>query len=132
MVITGVMVRRFLTASCFLLGFPVANFGQQSATSLQSQQASPPTDKKDPNKTDQKKEPEPLFGGKLGIKSSSNTKETAAMGFNGIDPSGKVDAKMLATTPSAEHEAKAKQLVAMIPSPSDLAAFLREGGLKSK
>ena len=106
----------------------MSGFGQQQA---QPQQAAKPNEKKD-QKQEPKKEPAPLFGGKLGIKSSSNTKETATMGFNGIDPSGKVDAKMLAATPSAEHEAKAKQLAAMMPNAVDLAAFLREGGLKSK
>lgn len=130
MVLTGPLARKLLSAGCFLLGVSLATFGQQSASSLQS----PPAEKKDKKETkaDPKKEPAPLFGGKLGIKSSSSSKESAAMGFNGIDPSGKVDAKMLATTPSAEHEAKAKQLAALAPTAADLATFLQEGGLKSK
>ncbi len=131
----GLTLRRFLPAGCLLMLLPVAALGQQSGSPPQSPQAgekkaSP--DKKDPNKPEPKKEPAPLFGGVLGIKSSSNTKETAAMGFNGVDPSGKVDAKMLATSASAEHEAKAKHLAAMTPSAVDLTAFLLEGGLKSK
>lgn len=128
----GLTLRRFLPAGCLLMLLPVAALGQQSASPPQSSDKKASQDKKDPNKPEPKKEPAPLFGGVLGIKSSSNTKETAAMGFNGVDPSGKVDAKMLATSASAEHEAKAKHLAAMTPSAVDLAAFLQEGGLKSK
>lgn len=114
---------RLLAMACLLLGATLANFGQQTQA----------TDKdRKEQKKEQKKEPAPLFGGKMGIKSSSQTKETASLGFNGIDPSGKVDAKMMATTPSAEHQAKAKQLSAMVPNTTDLAAFLKDGGLKSK
>ena len=126
--LTELNPRRLFALVCLLAGTSISGFGQQPA---QPQQAAKPNEKKD-QKQEPKKEPAPLFGGKLGIKSSSNTKETATMGFNGIDPSGKVDAKMLATTPSAEHEAKAKQLAAMVPNSADLAAFLKEGGLKSK
>jgi hypothetical protein len=113
------MVRKgyLFVIAALLLGASLADFGQQTQTN---------------DKKDTKKEPAPLFGGKMGIKSSSTTKETASLGFNGIDPSGKVDAKMLATTPSAEHEAKAKQLAALVPAPAALADFLKEGGLKSK
>jgi hypothetical protein len=106
-------------AAAMLLGVSLANFGQDTAQ---------PQDKKD----EKKKEPAPLFGGKMKIKSSSSTKETASLGFNGIDPSGKVDAKMLATEPSAADEAKAKQLTAMIPAPAALAEFVKDGRLNSK
>ena len=54
------------------------------------------------------------------------------LGFNGIDPSGKVDQKMLATTATAADQAKVKQLSSGRPQAAELAAFLREGGLKKK
>ena len=92
--------------------------------------------KKDDNKKDApapaQPKPTPLFGGKLGIKSSDKTKESATMGFNGIDPSGKVDAKMLATSPTAADAQKLKDLAAKRPTAADLAAFLKEGGLNQK
>ncbi len=89
--------------------------------------------KEDSQKTPPKKEePAPLFGGKLGIRSSQSKKESATLGFNGIDPSGKVDAKMLATHASAADQAKVKQLTDGRPKPAELAAFLQEGGLKKK
>ena len=64
---------KLFAAAALLLGAALANFGQD---------ATQPKDKKD----DKKKEPAPLFGGKMGIKSSSGAKETASLGFNGIDP----------------------------------------------
>ena len=73
-----------------------------------------------------------MFDGKLGIRSSQKTKENASLGFNGIDPSGKVDAKMLATTPGPADQAKVQQMAKAEPSPSELQAFLKEGGLNSK
>jgi hypothetical protein len=90
-------------------------------------------DKKDapPKEAPKKKEePIPLFSGKINTVSSQKTKESATLGFNGIDPSGKVDAKMLATPASSEHEAKVKKLAELAPTPADLDVFIKEGGLK--
>jgi len=91
-------------------------------------------DKKDAQQKDappkKKEEPIPLFSGKIGATSSQKTKESATLGFNGIDPSGKVDAKMLATPATSEHETKVKKLAEMAPTPADLDAFIKEGGLK--
>src|SRR5215472_5191052 len=103
---------RIFATAALLLGASLANFGLDATRPQDKQpQDKQPQDKKD----EKKKEPAPLFGGKMGIKSSSSTRETASLGFNGIDPSGKVDAKMLATTPTPADEAKAKQLTAMVP-----------------
>jgi hypothetical protein len=79
-----------------------------------------------------KDEPAPLFGGKLGTRSSQKNKESATLGFNGIDPSGKVDAQMLATSATAEHEAKVKKMAELAPGPADLDAFIKEGGLNKR
>jgi hypothetical protein len=91
--------------------------------------------KKDENQKDapaKKEEPAPLFGGKIGTRSSQRTKENASLGFNGIDPSGKVDAKMLATSPGPADQAKVQQMANARPTPADLQAFLKEGGLNRK
>jgi hypothetical protein len=89
--------------------------------------------KKSSKESDQKaEESAPLFKKKLGYKSSQGTKESAALSFNGIDPSGKVDAKMMATTPTAANVDKATKMAANRPSDAELQAFLKEGGLNSK
>jgi hypothetical protein len=91
------------------------------------------TDKKGtPPPADQKQDSSPLFQKKLGYKSSSTTKESTTLGFNGIDPSGKVDQKMLATTPSAADQERAKGMSANQPPPAELKGFLKEGGLNAK
>ena len=74
----------------------------------------------------------PLFQKKLDVKSSKTTKESTTLGFNGIDPSGKVDQKMLATTPTAADQEKVKKMAANQPSAADLKAFLNKGGLSTK
>jgi hypothetical protein len=74
----------------------------------------------------------PLFQKKLGVKSSKTTKESTTLGFNGIDPSGKVDQKMLATTPTAEDQDKVKKMSAAKPSAADVKAFVKQGGLNTK
>lgn len=79
-----------------------------------------------------KDEPAPLFGGKLGTRSSQKNKESATLGFNGIDPSGKVDQQMLATSVTADHQAKVKKMAELAPSAADLDAFIKEGGLNKR
>ena len=81
---------------------------------------------------DKKKEPAPLFGGQIGTRSSKTTKESATLGFNGIDPSGKVDKKMLAASPTALDAAKVRNMDTSRPARTEVAAFLREGGLRTK
>jgi hypothetical protein len=101
----------------------LAIFGIAHAQDSSQQQKEPPP-KKD--------EPAPLFGGKLGTRSSQKNKESATLGFNGIDPSGKVDQQMLATSATADHQAKVKKMAELAPSAADLEAFIKEGGLNKR
>jgi len=84
-----------------------------------------------PPPTDQK-EDAPLFKNKVAVKSSNTTKASTTLGFNGIDPSGKVDEKMLATTPTSKDEDAMKKMSSNQPPPAEVKAFLKEGGLNSK
>jgi len=77
-------------------------------------------------------QPAPLFNGQLGVRSSQKSKESATMGFNGIDPSGKVERKMLAANPTAANVAQVQGMSALRPDPAVLSAFLKSGGLKAK
>lgn len=78
----------------------------------------------------QKSEPAPLFGGQLGIRSSQKTKESATLGFNGIDPSGKVDKAMMAATPGDKDRETVANLDKSRPPDSDVEKFIQQGGLK--
>jgi hypothetical protein len=99
--------------------------------SLALAQQSSDKDKKDtPPPADQNSTP--LFQKKLDVKSSKTTKESTTLGFNGIDPSGKVDQKMLATTPTAADQDRVKKMSANQPSAADLKGFLKQGGLNAK
>lgn len=91
------------------------------------QQASQPKKEAPPA---QKSEPAPLFGGQLGIRSSQKTKESATLGFNGIDPSGRVDKAMMAATPSDKDRETVANLDKSRPPDSDVEEFIQQGGLK--
>jgi hypothetical protein len=90
------------------------------------------TEKKDTPPPPADQNSTPLFQKKLDVKSSKTTKESTTLGFNGIDPSGKVDAKMLATTPTAADQDKVKKMSANQPSAAELKGFLKQGGLNTK
>jgi|HubBroStandDraft_6_1064221.scaffolds.fasta_scaffold1541079_2 hypothetical protein len=90
----------------------------------QKQPPPPPPPKQD--------QPAPLFNGQLGTKSSQKDKESATLGFNGIDPSGKVDQKMLGTPATPDTVAKAKKMTELAPGPADLLAFINDGGLNKR
>jgi len=110
-------VRPFIYWLLVLSGLLVA---QQDNT---KKEAPPPSDQK---------EDAPLFKNKLGVKSSNTTKSSTTLGFNGIDPSGKVDQKMLATSPSSKDQESMKKMSANRPAAVDVKAFLEEGGLNPK
>lgn len=117
--------------------FAFIGFAQQKQPSApQTAQPAPKQQNPQQNQPQQPQQqsakPAPLFGGQLNIKSSDRSKESATLGFNGIDPDGKVDAKMLATNASAADAAKVQAMDADRPSGDQLNAFLQEGGLKKK
>ena len=73
--------------------------------------------------------PTPLFGGSIGLKSSRQTKDSATLGFNGVDPNGQVQKAMLSASVSPADATKAQQLAQTTVAPADLAQFLQDGGL---
>jgi hypothetical protein len=73
--------------------------------------------------------PTPLFGGTIGLKSSRQTKDSATLGFNGVDPNGQVQKAMLSAAATPADAMKAQQMAQVIITPADLAQFLQDGGL---
>ena len=86
----------------------------------------------DQKKQDKDKQKGGLFQNKLGYKSSTASKESTTLGFNGIDPSGKVDKEMLAKAPTTADQEKVKLMAQNRPQANALKAFLQQGGLKEK
>jgi hypothetical protein len=120
-------MRSQLSLLAAVLVWAVVAGGQQQSTQTKqgtqsnTKQVQPP-----------QQDPAPLFGGQIGVRSSKSTKESATLGFNGIDPSGKVDKKMLGATPGAKDIAQVRNMDTVHPSRTELTAFLKQGGLKSK
>jgi hypothetical protein len=73
--------------------------------------------------------PTPLFGGTIGLKSSRQTKDSATLGFNGVDPNGQVQKAMLTAAATPVDAMKAQQVAQIAVAPADLAQFLLDGGL---
>jgi hypothetical protein len=74
-------------------------------------------------------QPAPLFGGALTIKKSSQSTDSTALGFNGLDPNGQVQSAFLNSSPSSDSEQKAQAMTNYRPTLLDLAVFQKTGGL---
>ena len=71
----------------------------------------------------------PLFKGKLGVRGSSQSKDQATLGFNGVEPNGSLQEAMLKAKPSADDEKKATYVSALSVKPEFLDGFIRRGKL---
>jgi hypothetical protein len=73
--------------------------------------------------------PTPLFGGSIGLKSSRQTKDSATLGFNGVDPNGQVQKSFLSASTTGLDAARAQQLAQVKVAPADIVQFIQDGGL---
>ena len=73
--------------------------------------------------------PQPLFGGSLNLKSSRQSKDTATLGFNGLDPNGQVQKAALNSAAGAGDTLKAEEVARYHVESSDMSAFLQDGKL---
>jgi len=115
-----------------LLAVAVFAGPQQTSQSNQDKEKQDKNLPPPPPPQQQQNQPAPLFGGQIGVKSSQKTKESASLGFNGIDPSGHVQQSMLATNATSTSTAEVKDMDAKRPTPVEVAAFIKEGGLKTR
>ncbi|HEV2022675.1 MAG TPA: hypothetical protein VGQ94_09105 [Terriglobales bacterium] len=113
-----------LLLACSSLGF--AFFPQEKKGKKKEQP-------KEEQKTDEQKkadeQPAPLFEGKGGLKSSRQTKDSAALGFNGVGPNGEIEQKVLEATPTSADLQKASELSSRKVAPDALQQFILEGQL---
>jgi hypothetical protein len=91
--------------------------GQQNPTQQQGNQ---------PNNGDK---PTPLFGGSIGLKTSRQTKDSATLGFNGVDPNGQVQKSFLTAAVTPVDTMSAQKVAQTTVAPADLVQFLQDGGL---
>jgi hypothetical protein len=129
------------------LGFsPLASF-QQQQSSQQGQQDPKQKNGQAPNKENPPpapaksnagsaptaassgEKPTPLFGGSLNIKTSRQTKDTATLGFNGVDDNGQVQKNFLASTATGDDTAKVQKLATSAVTAGELDEFIQQGGL---
>lgn len=73
-----------------------------------------------------------IFTGKITLRSSRQSQDTAAAGFKGVDDLGRVMAAALKSQPGSKDYDKVDHLAANKASPEDLRIFLREGRLRDR
>src|SRR5262249_4429113 len=78
---------------------------------------------KDKAASDDDNAPKPLFQGNLGIKSSRQGKDSAALGFNGVGEDGLPDKAKMAEPVLKTDKFSAMSLVAYGPTQEELAKF---------
>ena len=104
-----------------------------AATLAVAQQKSADTNANKQKKDKESTEPTPLFGGKkLGYKSSTNTKESTTLAFNGVEPDGRVSKTVVAATATSADADQVKKMADSVPKREQLLAFAKEGGLISR
>jgi hypothetical protein len=129
-VMCAVVLAGILSATTFE---PQGNSGAKK-TDKQSDKDKSKDKDKDKAKSESGKDedaPKPLFQGSLGIKSSRQGKDSAALGFNGLDPEGKIEKAALDAPVTKIDAVNAASLVAFNPTADELKQFMSEGNLKA-
>ena len=106
------------------------NTGNAQQTQSNVQPANtPPPNNPPPGSQPSGDKPTPLFGGTIGLKSSYQTKDSATLGFNGVDPNGQVQKNVLTGSTTAFDTARAQQVAQIKVAPADLVQFIQDGAL---
>jgi hypothetical protein len=128
------MYRRQILALLLVLGmFTAAGsvpYFQQKGKPDKTGKAEDKDKKKEPGKEDEDK-PAPLFGGKMGLKSSRQSKDQATLGFNGIGPNGQVEQGAINASTTGNAIQKAAAMSSYTVPASEVDAFIKEGNLGS-
>jgi hypothetical protein len=82
---------------------------------------------KDKSKTD-----DSGFGGTITAKGSKQTKDTATLGFKGVDGNGYVDPDKLKESPNGDDERVAQLMTGVKTNPEEAKTFIDNGKLKSR
>jgi hypothetical protein len=116
---------------------------QQSQQSQQDQDKEKKKDKgvagdsqpaKNSNSNDAPKsgdKPAPLFGGSLNVKSSRQSKDSATLGFNGVDDNGQVQKIFLSANASGADVSAVQKMASTTVNSADLDEFIQQGGLNT-
>ncbi len=89
-------------------------------------------DKDKPKPAAANDKPQPLFGGSLNLKSSRQSKDSATLGFNGLDPNGQVQKAALNSPAGTGDTLKAEEVARYRVDSSELSTFLQEGKLNQQ
>ena len=105
---------------------------QQKKDQTGAKDSSPPS--KDAKPADSKNsgdKPAPIFGGSLTVKSSRQTKDTATLGFNGVDDNGQVQKSFLSASASGADTSAVQEMISLAVNQAELDEFIQQGGLNA-
>src|SRR4051812_42772272 len=89
-------------------------------------------DKNKDKDQDKSKTDDSSFGGTITAKGSKQTKDTATLGFKGVDGNGYVDPDKLKEDPNGEDLRVAQLMTGVKTNPEEAKAFVDNGKLKSR
>jgi hypothetical protein len=89
----------------------------------------PPKNTSSNDRTKSADKPAPLFGGSLNVKSSRQTKDSATLGFNGVDDNGQVQKSFLSAYASGADTSAVQKMASTSVNSADLDDFIAQGGL---
>src|ERR1051325_6092183 len=112
-------------------------FAQQDTSKDKKQQKKSDQSKsdkdKDKDQSDKKSgDDDSGFGGTITAKSSKQTKDTATLGFKGVDGNGYVDPQRLKENPTGEDEMHAQQMSQVKATTAEVKSFTDEGWIKAR
>jgi len=104
---------------------------KQKKKDKSSTDSNPPPNGSKSDDTRNGDKPAPLFGGTLNVKSSRQTKDSATLGFNGVDDNGQVQKSFLQATATGADTSAVQKLAGTQLNSADLDEFIQQGGLSS-
>ncbi len=122
------LILALLLSICALL-VAQDNSQQQQDDSQKTKQKQ--QEKAKPQQQDDSAKPKPLFSKPITARSSQQKKDTTSLGFNGLDPQGKVEKALLESDPTPADEAQVQKLAERKVDGAALKKVLDDGHLNS-
>ena len=105
--------------------------GRPGLPGAQDQANSSQKTQQDQEKQQKKDKAAPLFGGSLNVKSSRQTKDSATLGFNGVDDNGQVQKSFLSAAANGSDTSAVQKLANAPVNNTELEEFIQQGGLNT-
>src|SRR4051812_9810868 len=133
-IISQIWLAGFLAAALAigLLAAPQGNSDKNKKQQTKADKDKSADQDKNKDKDKDKKTDDSGFGGTITAKGSKQTKDTATLGFKGVDGNGYVDPDKLKEDPNGDDLRVAQLMTGVKTNPEEAKAFVDNGKLKSR